>query len=167
MDPFAHLASGLVINKIFSNKNKADKTKLLFFSLLGAFLPDLDYLFFSYPKDHHHSLFHTPLFWLSLVIIFFLFLKKKKEKMLLQAFSLSLLLHFIIDWYGARTAGIRILYPLSDKVYSLFPLQPKRGKISIFSNQAQREYLKFYFSNQFLVGSEILFIIGAVIFLLI
>lgn len=160
----AHISGGYLalnlINKI--NPNLGLSTNgLMIAGLVGSVLPDIDFVFFKYVKDHHNSWPHAPLFWIAIYLLVFalsLILKNQAIKDYSTALIIGILTHLFLDWFNGRTAGIRIFYPLSERVFSLYSLNPEKGKIPtfIFPNKEYGEFfLKFYVQNKFLLFSEI------------
>ena len=145
---------------------------LLITGILGSIFPDVDFFFSKYVKDHHDSLLHSPLFWLVIYIFIYGFcviIGYDALKNYISAFIIGVSIHFFLDWYSARTAGIRVFYPFSKKRYSLFPLNPQKGKIvpKIFPTREYAKFFKFYMENKFLLISEIsLIVVGIIVFIL-
>lgn len=50
------------------------------------------------------------------------------------AFLLGVYCHLFLDLLGAKAADIRIFYPISQKRFSLFPLDSEKGQMSIYSS---------------------------------
>ncbi len=135
--------------------------------LVGTLLPDIDTQFFKYLKDHHNSISHAPLFWLTLISVVYgisWLTKDRKIRPDLAAFSLGVFSHLFLDWFGGKTAGILIFYPFSHTVYSLLPLHPERGQISTLPSREWLEFSKFYLTNTFLVISELSIVLVAIIY---
>jgi len=159
----AHIAGGYLALHIVNKINpllRLTTTGLLIAGLIGSVLPDIDFVFFKYIKDHHNSWPHTPLFWIAIYLIVFslgFVLKNQIMKDYSTALIIGILSHFFLDWFSGRTAGIRILYPFSQHVFSFCPLNPQQGEVptSIFPNKAYVGFFKFYAQNKFLLFSEI------------
>lgn len=159
----AHISGGYIalnlVNKINPSLGLATGN-LLVVGLIGSVLPDIDFVFFKYMKDHHNSWPHAPLFWIAIYLIFFsigIFLRNQIIQNYNTALIIGILTHLFLDWFSGRTAGIRIFYPFSEQVFSLCPLNPKKGEVptSIFPNKEYIEFFKFYAQNKFLLFSEI------------
>lgn len=158
-----HISGGYlalnIVNKI--NPNLGLSTNgLMIAGLVGSVLPDIDFVFFKYVKDHHNSWPHAPLFWIAiylLIITLGFILKNQIIKGYSTALIIGILIHLSLDWFSGRTAGIRIFYPFSEQVFSLYPLNPQKGEVptSIFPNKEYVEFFKFYAQNKFLLFSEI------------
>ena len=133
--------------------------------IIGALIPDIDFVFFKNIKDHHNSIPHSPLFWILVSSILYL-LAFLTENTLLEnyviAFTIGVLVHLFLDWFSGRTAGIRVFYPFSKKVYSLYPLNPTEGEVStsLIPNKSHIKFFKFYAENKFLLYVEILIILA-------
>jgi membrane-bound metal-dependent hydrolase YbcI (DUF457 family) len=63
-------------------------------------------------------------------------------------------LHLFLDWFTARTVGIKWLYPFSDKDYFLYKIQPEQGEVPVWE-MIQNPYFSFYMENSFLFWAEI------------
>ena len=75
------------------------------------------------------------------------------------------LLHLFTDWFTARTVGIKWFYPFSNKDYFLFSIQPEQGQVSVWEMIID-PYFSFYLENKFLMWSEILICVAALIMVL-
>jgi len=168
----AHLSSGYVIYKLSEKKSKnlLSKKLILTLSVLGAFAPDIDGFFGNQMNNHRNTVFHAPLFWFSLFLFTFalgMIFKKQKVKSIALIFLIGVFTHLILDWISSRTCGIRFFYPLSAKMYSLFPLKPEKGNIPVFPNREQLRFWQFYLQNKILIAIEGLVILfGLSIFVL-
>lgn len=169
----SHVAGGYVaisvIDSIYPNLGFGSGG-LLLAGLVGSVLPDIDFVFFKYVKDHHNSWLHTPIFWIILyVIVFIIGIVVQNNGIIIYntAFLIGTITHLFLDWFSGRTAGIRISYPFSIKVFSLYPLNPQKGKVltSLFPTKEHREFFKFYAKNKFLLCFEMsLVMIGFLLF---
>jgi len=170
----AHISGGYlalnIVNKI--NPNLGLSTNGLIIAwLVGSVLPDIDFMFFKYVKDHHNSWPHAPLFWIAIYLTVLtpgFILKNQIIKGYSTALIIGILIHLFLDWFSGRTAGIRMFYPFSQQVFSLYPLNPQKGEVptSIFPNKEYIEFFRFYAQNKFLIFSEIaLTISGLFLFL--
>ncbi|MBC8216530.1 MAG: metal-dependent hydrolase [Candidatus Marinimicrobia bacterium] len=162
----SHIASGYLLGK---SMNRTSWTAFPFLPvlLLSSVLPDVDGLF-STTVAGHHSVLHTPIFWIMLFGGMVLFEKWKKQKSLKPiswGIFLGAQLHLITDWLTARTVGIKWLYPYSEKDYFLYQIQPKNGQGSIWE-MVQNPYFSFYMENRILFWSEVGVILLAGTFLL-
>ena len=169
MLPFAHLSSGYLVYASVAHTVALDSLPLLSASLAGAMAPDIDGLFGAQMKDHRNTVFHAPLFWFSLCITVFILgsMFAPASNIFILVFFLSVFVHLLLDWFSARTSGIRILYPFSKKNYACFPLQPERGAIPLLPGKQYFktwvEFWKFYFSKKFLVTIEVLVTISPIV----
>ena len=169
MQLITHTAVGYLIYKIINRQHTisgVNKSWLLISAIAGALSPDLDFFFFTYVSQHHNSPFHTPLFWavvFTLAIIVILIIKKPSAIVYLKIFLMAVLSHLFLDWEGGRSTGIMIVWPFSEKMYSLFPLQPEKGMIPTVPGWQTLAFFKFYLENKILVGMELLTIIAAVL----
>lgn len=162
----AHVAGGYLAFKAvttISPEFGLNEPKIFLVTILGSILPDIDVFFYKEMKEHHNSLLHTPLFWIFIFILGYgvsLLTKNPSIKNITFALSFGVFSHFFLDWFSARRSGIRIFYPFSQKMYSLFPLnQGKWG--SPFTFFPKKEQVEFYVKNKFLFLTEILLTLGA------
>lgn len=158
----AHLAAGYLAVKLVNKTSPSLKLNSLglMAGIAGAILPDIDFFFFRYIKDHHNSWLHIPLFWLGLYLLIYiitLFKKNVSVKKYTALFLIGIATHLFLDWFSGRTTGIKIFYPFSKTVYSLFPLNPQKGLVSttIFPTKETIDFFKFYSQNTFLMIMEI------------
>lgn len=134
----------------------------------GSILPDIDAFFFKYVKDHHKSPLHYPLFWLFLSILAILFSEISNNfypGYLVFCLTLGIYGHLFFDWIFARSTGIMFFYPFSRKNFSILPLEPKKGKVSVRSFRKQILCLSFYLKsqNRILLFLEVFIIIFSVL----
>lgn len=167
----AHIASGYLLSKAcyLSNINCFNNPTFTAVLIVGALLPDVDGMFGAQIKDHRNTPFHAPLFWLVIFISTYtvntVMLKNSQLNTYLIALNIGIFSHLFLDWLAGRTAGIRIFYPFSKKVYSLFPLNPEKGAVGMFSLKNQAAFWKYYLENKFLVITEMLVILSPLAFL--
>jgi membrane-bound metal-dependent hydrolase YbcI (DUF457 family) len=147
----SHIASGYLAGTF--SKQESKWVWLLIFSTI---LPDIDGIWSSTVAGHH-SILHTPIFWIVICSISVIIGKIQKrndiEKGSLIIFS-GAMLHLVTDWLTARTVGIQWLYPLSQKDFYLFQIQPEQGQVSIWE-MIQNPYFSFYMENAVLFWAEI------------
>jgi len=151
----SHLASGYLLGKLFK---KSPWTVYPFMPILffASVLPDIDGIF-SDTVAGHHSILHTPLFW---IIVFggLTLTNMVFKNIQLKPISLGLLLgtqlHLLTDWFTARTVGIQWLFPFSHKDYFLYPIRPEYGQGSVWG-MIQNPYFSFYMENTCLFWIEI------------
>jgi len=168
----SHIATGYILSEVFMNKFNLPQTDNLLITTIaiaGSLAPDIDGLFGLQIKDHHKTVFHAPIFWGLFILIIGLIGFSIKNVLIvisIAAFGSGVFFHLFSDWFSGRTAGIRIFYPFSERQYSLFPLKPKKGAVSVFPNKKNikeyREFMKYYFKNKFLVFTEISIILIAI-----
>ncbi len=167
MTPLAHISSGYLIYKLTAHPLGVNDPTLLLISVIGANTPDIDSLFGNKMKDHRNTIFHSPLFWIFLYLLLFSTdILGTSHLHMLNLFTLGVLIHLSLDWVSARTSGIRLFYPFSKKLYSLFPTQPEKGDIPVFPNKKHKEFWRFYLENKLLILFELI-IITSPLFLLI
>lgn len=152
----AHVAGGYVALKVTTNIASGlglAEPEMLLVTILGSILMDVDVFFYKEMKEHHNSLLHTPLFWVLIFILGY-------GISWFNALFIGVFSHFFLDWFSARRSGIRIFHPFSQKMYSLFPLDPGEwgSSFRLFPKKGQVE---FYIKNKFLFLTEILLILGA------
>ena len=168
-----HIASGYLIAQVYINNFNLEGVSsdlITTIAIVGSLVSDVDGLFGKQLKNHRKTPLHTPLIWLLFILIIFLigFITDKRKMIAFSTvFIIGILFHLFLDWFGQRAAGIRIFYPLSKKQYSLFPLNPQKAAFSVFPNRNNikkyREFVKFYFKNKFLIVTEILIILTAML----
>ena len=148
----SHIASGYLAG-IFAKQDRKWTIWLIF----ATILPDIDGLW-SNTVAGHHSILHTPIFWIVLCGLGWGY-GKVQSKDLIQKASIILflgaLLHLTTDWLTSRTVGIQWFYPISETNYWIYPIEPKKGNIPIW-DMVIPPYINFYFENKILVYSEIL-----------
>lgn len=147
----SHIATGYIAGKI-SN----EKTKFITIWCLATVIPDVDGLWSTTVVDHH-SILHTPIFWLLFcAAIYFIgiYFKNLQIKKISFILLLGTLIHLFTDWLTARTVGIKWLYPFNDTDYFLYQIQPAKGDIPIIEMLIP-PYIYFYFENKFLAYFEV------------
>lgn len=161
----SHLFLGLIILRIATELYPEHYSKNLFFTLFSiaiALLPDLDALGKTKLKDHHKSLFHAPFFW---IVVFLVLLKINQPIAIL--FGAQILGHLFADYITARTAGVALFYPYSNKEYSLQKLTPRYGDFYVLDFKKMKKYFVFYSKNKLLSSVEIsICILGIIAILL-
>lgn len=161
-----HAAVGYLFSKTYCDVLKMDCGSNSLFTaatIIASTVSDLDGLFGKKINQHRNTIFHTPLFWLGIVLVLFL-ISFLVRSLILQSYivaiSLGIFSHLFLDWFSGRTIGIRLFYPFSKKMYSLFPLRPKLGDIPLIPNKKYRDqyirFIRFYFNNVFLAISELM-----------
>jgi membrane-bound metal-dependent hydrolase YbcI (DUF457 family) len=147
----SHIASGYLAGIIAKQESKW--AWLLIFSTI---LPDIDGIWSSTVAGHH-SILHTPIFWIVICSISAIIGKIQKRNDIEKGSRIifaGAMLHLITDWLTARTVGIQWLYPLSQKDFYLFQIQPEQGQVSIWE-MIQNPYFSFYMENAVLFWAEI------------
>lgn len=122
MDVITHLGSGALLSR--SSIGKYGRAAA-FAVIGGAIFPDIDIflLFFGYnvAYKHHRGLTHSfvglLIFPFIMALPIYLIGKYKKYWHLVGFFSLGMLIHIFLDWAGSW--GTQVLYPFTDKRYSL------------------------------------------------
>ena len=148
----SHIASGYLAG-IFAKQDR----KWIIWLIFATILPDIDGLW-SNTVAGHHSILHTPIFWIVLCGLGWGY-GKVQSKDLIQKASIILflgaLLHLTTDWLTSRTVGIQWFYPFSETNYWIYPIEPEKGNIPIW-DMVIPPYINFYFENKILIYSEIL-----------
>jgi len=151
----SHIASGFILGNLLK---KSPWTVYPFMPILlfASLLPDVDGLF-SDTVAGHHTILHTPIFWIILFGVMIL-IHKWLKMAILQPVSLGIFLgvqlHLITDWITARTVGIQWLYPFNETDYFLFQIQPENGQGSVWE-MIQNPYFSFYMENAVLFWAEV------------
>lgn len=169
MTPSTHLASGYLVYRAAAFLGATQSANLLLLSMLGSFAPDIDGLFPGQRMNNHrNTIFHTPFFWILACLLALLFLQISRPGFLIYSlvFFIGSFLHLFLDWVSARTGGVRLFYPFSQKAYSLFPLSLEHGDIPVLPNGGYKNFWKFYFQNTFLIIVEASIILFASFLLL-
>lgn len=159
----SHIASGFLIGK--GLKGWLPKNRdLVLMVIIGAVIPDVDGVF-TETVAGHHSILHTPILWIgfyTLVIIMSKMFNRKNIQQLGLGVMLGAQLHLFTDWFTARTVGIQWLYPFSHKDFSLYPIQPEQGQVTVWE-MVKDPYFSFYLENGFLLCTEIIICLSALI----
>jgi membrane-bound metal-dependent hydrolase YbcI (DUF457 family) len=161
--PFAHLSSGLLVSKLYKASWAGISGRMVLrTAIVGSFFPDIDGLFGSNLNVHRYTMFHAPLCYLFLFAIFFLlgkFLKNVSIQKIAIVFTTSVLIHLFLDWVSARTCGVMLFYPFSSKPFSLLPIKPEMGDMSVLPDKNSFRFWSFYLENKFLVAIELVVIV--------
>lgn len=171
MTPIAHISGAYLaiksVDKLRSNLGLNEKSALITGVLTGLVI-DIDVFFYSSLRYHHNSPLHTPLFWLVVVLLMYvvgIYRKNNKLKSLALSIFIGAYSHIFLDWISTRGAGMLLLYPFSNRIFSLFPLDPPKVNITLWESLTSDRFIKFYLLNPFLVVAEILvFIAGLLLF---
>jgi len=157
-----HLASGYLLGKGLKH---SPWTIFPFIPVLifASIIPDVDGVF-SASVAGHHSVIHTPIFWITLFGLM-VFANKRTNIDKIKPISLGIFLgtqlHLFTDWFTARTVGIRWLYPLSNRDFHLFPIYPENGQVKVWE-MISDPYFSFYMGNTFLFWIELGVILSAI-----
>lgn len=153
-----HLAAGYVVvsrivntEKIATAHTTRNRTILLIWGLVLSVGMDLD---FTNIADHHRTLMHYPLFWLTLCGLLFIGGRVLRNDFLASFASITFItamLHLILDTFGV-TLGIYWLYPFSDREFSFLTLHPP---IPDFG-----EWLRFYIRQPIMLVEILIVAIG-------
>lgn len=164
-----HIAVGYVFSKTYCEvlgQNCGSESLFTTIAIATSVLPDIDIFFGKKVNNHRNTIFHSPLFWLLLAFLLFLVIFFKRNYNLgiyTIAGSFGVFSHIFLDWFSGRTIGIRIFYPFSKKMYSLFALNPQIGNIPIIPSKKYIHkyihWIEYYFKNAFLVITELTILI--------
>jgi membrane-bound metal-dependent hydrolase YbcI (DUF457 family) len=125
----SHIASGYLAGKIAK-----DDSKWIVLWMVAATIQDIDGLW-SDTVAGHHSILHTPIFWIAVCGIVWCignFRKIQGLEMGAMIVLAATMLHLFTDWITARTVGIQWFYPFSDTNYWVYPIAPEKGNIPIW-----------------------------------
>ena len=147
----SHIASGYLAGKIAK-----DDSKWIVLWMVAATIQDIDGLW-SDTVAGHHSILHTPIFWIAVCgIVWWIGNSRKIQGLEMGALIVfvATMLHLITDWLTARTVGIQWLYPFSNTNYWIYPISPEKGNIPIWE-MVVPPYINFYFENKVLAYGEV------------
>lgn len=135
--PISYLANEVIQKKKIDNLKHSQQIVIAILSLFFGILPDFDYflmMLIGRPTFNHHDFFtHTPFYWLILWLLLlglskliYPHLKRKTQQFLtkdmlnviLNAFLIAGITHFIADWL---VGNIMLFYPLSMRHFTLLP----------------------------------------------
>jgi len=139
-----------------AGKAAGDKKEWILLWIIAATIPDIDGLW-SDTVAGHHSILHTPIFWIVVCgIVWWIGNSRKIQGLEMGALIVlaATMLHLIIDWLTARTVGIQWLYPFSNTNYWIYPISPEKGNIPIWE-MVVPPYINFYFENKVLAYGEV------------
>ena len=147
----SHIATGYL-----AGKAAGDKKEWILLWIIAATVPDLDGLW-SDTVAGHHSILHTPIFWIVVCGIIW-WVGSSRNNQGLERGALIILagtmLHLFTDWITSRTVGIQWLYPFSNTNYWIYPISPEKGNIPIWE-MVVPPYINFYFENKILFYGEV------------
>ena len=147
----SHIATGYL-----AGKAAGDKKKWILVWVIAATIPDIDGLW-SDTVAGHHSILHTPIFWIVVCgIVWGIGNFRKIQGLEMGALILlaGTMLHLFTDWITSRTVGIQWLYPFSNTNYWIYPISPEKGNIPIWE-MVVPPYINFYFENKILFYGEV------------
>lgn len=146
--------AGVAIQSRFS---ASDFKLFLWLCISFSVFPDIDGAFSSTVAGHH-SVLHTPIFWIMFCLLIYVFGRKyyptKNLIIALGIFS-GAFLHLLTDWITARTVGIQWFYPLLKTDYYLYPISREQGQVSVYEMIVD-PYWSFYMENKLLFGFEVI-----------
>ena len=150
MYPSAHFASGIFVVAILLWFNIISTPLLMLVILIGVVIPDLDFLLSKKAPDKNHRrlLTHTPIFWVTFLLLDFFLL----HTVLIFWFSLAALIHIfldVLDW------GVMLGYPVSNKLCNHILSEEKIDFSSNHFMRIQCNFLSVYFKNKYILGIEI------------
>jgi len=158
----SHAAHGYVSAAVLQKRlEKSNYTLFLWLCMVFAVFPDIDGVF-SATVAGHHSILHTPIFWLIVSGIIWFGLKKQ---IIAGSIFLGSMMHLFTDWITARTVGIQWLYPFSGQNFYVYDIYPEQGQIPVFE-MIVNPYWSFYLENKVLFGFELGLNFVALVFLI-
>ena len=155
----SHIASGYIASWFETNKKE-----WIVLWVFAAFVPDIDGLWSKTVVDHH-SVLHTPIFWIVICGTGWLIGWFKNDKIIKRISYILLLgtqIHLMTDYITARTVGIKWLYPFNDVDYFLYGIMPEKGEIPVWEMLVP-PYISFYFENRVLAMFEVMINIIALV----
>jgi len=155
----SHIASGYIASWFETNKKE-----WIVLWVFAAFVPDIDGLWSKTVVDHH-SVLHTPIFWIVICGTGWLIGWFKNDKIIKRISYILLLgtqIHLMTDYITARTVGIKWLYPFNDVDYFLYGIIPEKGEIPVWEMLVP-PYISFYFENRVLAMFEVMINIIALV----
>jgi len=155
----SHIASGYIASWFETNKKE-----WIVLWVFAAFIPDIDGLWSKTVVDHH-SVLHTPIFWIVICGTGWLIGWFKNDKIIKRISYILFLgtqIHLMTDYITARTVGIKWLYPFNDVDYFLYGIIPEKGEIPVWEMLVP-PYISFYFENRVLAMFEVMINIIALV----
>ena len=155
----SHIASGYIASWFETNKKE-----WIVLWVFAAFVPDIDGLWSKTVVDHH-SVLHTPIFWIVICGTGWLIGWFKNDKIIKRISYILFLgtqIHLMTDYITARTVGIKWLYPFNDEDYFLYGIIPEKGEIPVWEMLVP-PYISFYFENRVLAMFEVMINIIALV----
>lgn len=165
----SHVAQGYLASAVIQSRYSTSDYKLfLWLCISFSVFPDIDGVF-SATVAGHHSILHTPIFWIAATSLIYVIGRKfypSKNHIIAWGVFLGTNLHLITNWITARTVGIQWFYPFITKNYHLYSIYPEKGQIPVYE-MVTNPYWSFYMENKLLFGFEIGLNLLAVILLFI
>ena len=155
----SHIASGYIASWFETNKKE-----WIVLWVFAAFVPDIDGLWSKTVVDHH-SVLHTPIFWIVICGTGWLIGWFKNDKIIKRISYILFLgtqIHLMTDYITARTVGIKWLYPFNNVDYFLYGIIPEKGEIPVWEMLVP-PYISFYFENRVLAMFEVMINIIALV----
>ena len=155
----SHIASGYIASWFETNKKE-----WIVLWVFAAFVPDIDGLWSKTVVDHH-SVLHTPIFWIVICGTGWLIGWFKNDKIIKRISYILFLgtqIHLMTDYITARTVGIKWLYPFNDVDFFLYGIIPEKGEIPVWEMLVP-PYISFYFENRVLAMFEVMINIIALV----
>jgi|GEM_PF-480458 len=156
MLPPGHIAAGFLtatalIKITYPQVSGLELTHLLWWGIFFGFAPDLD-MFYSFakskafktdPSKGSHRLYfsHAPVLWLLAGVSIFFILSDPFWKFVGLLLWLGSWSHFLLD---SIQYGIMWLWPLSHKVYSLFPVTNQAGVDSHMQAAMRKSFIGYW-----------------------
>jgi len=155
MNTISHGILGILFYKILNIINPElfiININILIIIFIISNIPDIDIIWAKTLESHHKSLLHIPLFWIGIYIFSLFFI----NYIFSTIFIICIILHLISDYICARTAGIKLFYPINNKEYSLYKLDKPKGIKKIYKQNKKEklDFMKFYLKNKKLIAFE-------------
>lgn len=139
MIPTSHLLAGLIIAGSLELTGIEMNLLLVSIAVLSSLAHDLDGFFVDSLTDHHDSILHSPFLWIAISLS--IFLAGFPEIALVT--GISGLFHILSDYITALTVGVKLFYPLNNRMYSLCKVRPGYGSFDP-SNPDKKELKKYF-----------------------
>ena len=166
----SHILSSILILKVLHLINPSEfpvNSYSAILSIFFAILPDIDFFMSDKLHSHRKTMFHAPL---SFVIVFLAgllvnYLFGLFPFWILYLFIAQAVFHLASDIITARSCGIYVWYPFSEKEYTLFPLEKSYGDFHPMkiASKEYRGFWKYYLKNKIMLGFELLVIVLGII----
>lgn len=166
----SHILSSIFILKVLHYASPSEFPVNIYsiaLSIFFAILPDVDFFMSDKLHSHRKTLFHAPLSFIILFLAGFLanYLFDLFPFWILYLFIAQAAFHLISDIITARSCGIYVFYPFSEKEYSLFHLEKYYGDFHPMriASKEYRRFWKHYLKNKILLGFELFVIVAGII----